>query len=156
MVHRRPRLRGRQHTLLETVVALLLFDALRAGGRPLSQIGLLSAFTATAISGLMRNVMVELAVLSEGARLDRRRAVEHALFGLGITVCTTGVGLTAVVVLWLEPATGWVLLVPAALVLLVYHAATKDRARQDTVKFLYEATRTLQDAGGPRTSRSGC
>jgi diguanylate cyclase (GGDEF)-like protein len=136
------------NTLVETILALLLFDLLRSGDQPLGPAGLLSAFAATAISGVMRNVIIELAVMSEGTRLDPRRALAHMAFGLSVTVCTTGLALAAVVVLWLEPRASWVLLVPAGMVLLVYHAATKDRARQDTVKFLYEATKTLQDAGG--------
>jgi hypothetical protein len=55
--------------------------------------------------------------------------------------------LALVVVLWLDARASWVLAVPAGLVLLTYHLATKDRARQGTVSFLYETTKALQGAG---------
>ena len=132
-------------TLLEVAAALVIAGAMRPPGEPIGPIGLLAALVATVGSGILRNVAIVLALRTEGVAIDRR-TVEHLLIGLGINICATGMALALVVVLWLDARASWVLAVPAGLVLLTYHLATKDRARQDTVSFLYETTKALQGA----------
>jgi diguanylate cyclase (GGDEF)-like protein len=133
-------------TLLEVAAALVIAGAMRPPGEPIGPIGLLAALVATVGSGVVRNIAIVLALRTEGVAIDRR-TVEHLLIGLGINICATSVALALVVVLWLDARASWVLAVPAGLVLLTYHLATKDRARQDTVSFLYEATKALSRAG---------
>ena len=142
-------------TLLEVAAALVIAGAMRPPGEPIGPIGLLAALVATVGSGILRNVAIVLALRTEGVAIDRR-TVEHLLIGLGINICATGMALALVVVLWLDARASWVLAVPAGLVLLTYHLATKDRARQDTVSFLYETTKASRVPTTRRASPSTC
>ena len=132
-------------TIFESGVALVVFGILCPTGDSVGPGGLLAAFAAVVVSGLLRHLVVELALRTEGIRHQTRRALRHMLFGFCVSISTSGLALVALIVLWRDARVAWVLAVPTALVGLVYHVATKDRARQDSVQFLYEATRALQD-----------
>ena len=131
-------------TLLVVSAGLSVFHLLGPADKPLAPTGLLAALLAVSCADLLRGLLIDLGMLTSGIGLDLQRWRENLTFGLGVTLATASLGLLAVMLLWRDATTSWLLLLPAALVALVYHASTRDRRQQDSLQFLYEITQLLQ------------
>jgi signal transduction histidine kinase len=64
--------------------------------------------------------------------------------GQAVTITNTSIAVIGVTILWTEPAAGWLLLVPVAILVPAYRAYVAGRQRHLSLESLYQATRLLQ------------
>jgi signal transduction histidine kinase len=131
------------HFSLGVCVAGILFHWMMDPADPLGPWGWAAAFTATIVTDLMGALLVGLAIaLAEGDRI--RLSAQLVGVGQAVTLTNTSIAVIAVTILWTEPAAGWLLLVPVAILVPAYRAYVAGRQRHLSLESLYQATRLLQ------------
>jgi diguanylate cyclase (GGDEF)-like protein len=106
-----------------------------------------ATFAAVFVSALTGAVLVFCAIgLSEGAIPSRRLA---GMLGADLLVAltNTSVALSGATIVAHDLAASWLLLPPAAILLLAYRAWVSERAKHQSLEFLYGVTRTLSRGG---------
>jgi diguanylate cyclase (GGDEF)-like protein len=123
---------------LSTCVAAVIFHKVAALGTPLGTAGWAAAFGATFATDVLAAFMINLAIsVSQG------KAPKFAhFFGIGsvAVASNTCLALVATTILWTHPASAWLLLALAAIMLLAYHAYGSLRQKHDSLELLYEST----------------
>jgi diguanylate cyclase (GGDEF)-like protein len=123
---------------LSTCVAAVIFHEVAALGNPLGAAGWVGAFSATFATDVLAAFMINLAIsVSQG------KAPKFAhFFGIGsvAVASNTCLALIATTILWTHPASAWLLLALAAIMLLAYHAYGTLRQKHDSLELLYEST----------------
>jgi len=131
---------------LEASVAGAIFYTLITHGNALLLRGWGITFLATAAAMSMSIVMVALAIsLSEG-RLRMETMQAGFTYGSMVALTNTSLGLVAAQIIWREPHAAWLLLVPTGLLFLSYRAYLDQREKHESLEFLYESTRSVQDS----------
>ena len=105
-----------------------------------------ATFAAVGVSSLVGAVLVFWAIgLAEGAVPSRQLA---AMMGADIVVAltNTSVGLACASVVAEDVRSGWLLLPPAAILLLAYRAYLSERTKHQSLEFLYEVARSVSRA----------
>ncbi len=130
------------HFFLESVLAILVFHAFHSGN-PLEVMGWTATFLTTFVIALVADLTVGAAVsLSEGKM--QLQAMFHGLaFGKVVSATNTSIGLIGVMILWMNPESAWLLIVPAAILFFAYRAYTGERQQHESLEFLHESTRVL-------------
>jgi diguanylate cyclase (GGDEF)-like protein len=134
------------HFCLEACVATIVFHQLVALGKPLGAAGIIATFTPLILTSLIAVGAIFLAIsLSEG-RLQLEKFGSVLASGLIVTTTNTSIGLLGVWIIWTNPAGAWVLLIPTATVFIAYRAYTSERQKRQSLDFLNESTRILQES----------
>ncbi|HEX9969628.1 MAG TPA: hypothetical protein VGB03_05775, partial [Acidimicrobiales bacterium] len=128
---------------LSPSIAVAVFRFLHPGTSPLTLRAVAVAMAAVSASVVVCAVSISAAIaLAEGRpRLDKLAASFVGNFLAGVT--NASLGLMAVVLLWIDAVAGWLMVVPAAVILIAYRSLTQSREKQDGLEFLYEASRVL-------------
>ncbi len=133
---------------LTGVLATIVLHAL--AGAP-SEIGPAvwgATFVAVFVSALTGAVLVFCAIgLSEGSIPSRKLA---GMLGADLLVAltNTSVALSGATIVAQDLRAGWLLIPPAAVLLLAYRAWVSERAKHQSLEFLYGVTRSLTQGGG--------
>jgi signal transduction histidine kinase len=131
---------------LGTTAAALIFHTLVAHGDPLGRVGWVAVFLSTVAASSLGVLAIFIAIsLSEG-KLQLRQGPQALGMALGITVTNTSLALIAVMILWRDPTSSWLLLVPTAMLFLTYRLYTAERQKHDSLEALYSATQGLQQS----------
>lgn len=132
------------HYSLETGVAIVIFHGLLIPSEALHLQGWLVAFLATVVATGMSILMIAAAIsLSEGS-LRLETIPQGALYGSIVTVANTSLALIAVEVIWQGRPVAWLLLVPTLLLFFAYRAYISQREKHESLKLLYESSRSVQ------------
>jgi diguanylate cyclase (GGDEF)-like protein len=132
------------HFFIEGCLAVIIFHYVVRLGEPIGAAGWAGTFIATSVTSLIGVLMIMMAIgLSEG-RFDWKALPKTAGLGLLVTAANTSLALIAVTILWQDPMAVWLLIVPTVTLFLAYRAYTSERAKHDSLEFLYETTRMLQ------------
>lgn len=131
---------------LEASVAGAIFYTFITRGDALLLEGWGITFLATAAAMSMSILMVAVAIsLSEGRlRLETMQA--GFTYGSMVALTNTSLALVAAQIIWREPHATWLLLVPTGLLFLSYRAYLEQREKHESLEFLYESTRSVQDS----------
>jgi len=132
---------------LQCVIALIVFHwLLGAAHSPDSALGWGAAIAATATSsGVGIAAIVAAIVISQ--RQIPARTVRTFAMGLAATFTTTNLGVVAAVAVSDGRYLGGPLLIMAAVLVLAYRAYGGERARRDSLEFLYQASQVTQGTG---------
>ena len=134
------------HYSLETGLAVTIFHGLLVPSEALHiqgwSVAFLATVTATGISILMIAVAIS---LSEGS-LRLETIPQGALYGSVVTIANTSLALIAVEVIWQKRPVAWLLLVPTLLLFLAYRAYVGQREKHESLKLLYESSRSVQNS----------
>jgi diguanylate cyclase (GGDEF)-like protein len=134
------------HFCLEATLATILFHQLVALGNPLGPYGVLATFVPLILTSLIAVVAIFLAIsLSEG-RLQLERFGSVLASGLTVTATNTSIGLLGVWIVWTNPGGAWLLAIPTITVFIAYRAYTAERQKRQSLDFLNESTRILQES----------
>ena len=128
----------------QVCLALLLFHPIVALGDPLGAAGWAATIIVTQSLDLASSLLVALAIsLSAGERLTLR-----GLLGVGtaITFANTSLALLAVLLVWKNPASIWMLAVAATVVFLGLHAHGSLRTTHNQLRALYDSNRAAETA----------
>jgi len=123
---------------LSTCVAAIIFHEVAALGNPLGAAGWVAAFGATFATDVLAAFMINLAISVSQGKVPK---FAH-FFGIGsvAVASNTCLALVATTILWTHPASAWLLLALAAIMLLAYHAYGSLRQKHDSLELLYEST----------------
>jgi diguanylate cyclase (GGDEF)-like protein len=134
------------HFLLETCVAIAVFHWLVGALGDSGPLGWVATYTATSVTTLLGVLAVFTAIsLSEGkAQFDNLR--QMLPLGLVVTCTNSSLALIGVTVLVANPESVWLLLVPTATLFIAYRAYTAERERHESLEFLYDSTRILNQS----------
>ncbi|HEX5267434.1 MAG TPA: EAL domain-containing protein [Acidimicrobiales bacterium] len=131
---------------LQTVLALVVFHALVDGHDPTGAVGwgvaLLAAVTCAAVA--LANIVGAI-VLSQ-ARVQVRQAAETFALGLAATFTTTNLGVIAASLLATKLYLVAPLVVLTAVLVVAYQAYAGERARRDSLEFLFRASQVTQSS----------
>jgi diguanylate cyclase (GGDEF)-like protein len=134
------------HFCLEACVATIVFHQIVQLGKPLGTAGVLATFTPLLLTSFIAVIAIFFAIsLSEGkVQLEKFGSVLGS--GLIVTTTNTSIGLLGVWIIWTNPAGAWLLLIPTATVFIAYRAYTAERQKRQSLDFLNESTRILQES----------
>src|SRR6266568_1965999 len=129
---------------LEAALATVVFDTLGGVAASTQPRAWAAAFLAASASVVLAGVLVPLAVwLAEGTM--PLAVVSRAFLLMFVTtMANTSLALIAVTILWRDPWTAWLLVVPVATLFLAYRAYTTEREKHERLEFLHESTRILE------------
>ncbi|MDQ1708636.1 MAG: hypothetical protein QOG49_21, partial [Frankiaceae bacterium] len=131
--------------MLSGSLAIITFNALSGGAHELGPRAWLAASVAALVYATTIAVLVAVAVsLSEGRPQGARLAIVASMAGIGL-ITNVSLGLIAAMVLRYEPASAWILLVPAAGMFLAYRAYNSEREKHESLEFLYHSARILNE-----------
>lgn len=140
------------HYALEAVVAATVFFTVVGGADPTSPRGWAAALLAAGTSALLGEVLVAAAILLSEGELSPRELLGSVVTGLAITATNASLALVGVLLLWRDPAAGWLLTVPSGALFLAYRAYTKDRQKEERIELLRRSAAAMQDAGDVEAS----
>jgi diguanylate cyclase (GGDEF)-like protein len=130
--------------LLGGSVGLVIFEAIQITAGPAGPAVWVGAFAATLANGLVGTLAIAVAIsLSEGRPEFGKMATVLALSTV-ITVTNTSLALLGVKILEAAPDAVWLLAIPIVTVTLAYRAYISERAKHETLQFLFESSRILQ------------
>jgi len=126
---------------LEASLAALIFYSLIGSKNPIGMDGWLATFPAILAWALTQYVLIGLAISLADGRLQLATILQGIGVGMTVTVTNACLALVGVTMLWREPSSGWLLLVPMATLFFAYRAYTNERQKHESIESLYETTR---------------
>jgi diguanylate cyclase (GGDEF)-like protein len=130
--------------VLGGAVGLLIFEAVPVGIGAPGPAAWIAAFGATLANGVVGTLAIAVAIsLAEGRPEFGKLATVLALSTV-ITVTNTSLALLGVTILDVAPGAIWLLAIPIVTVALAYRAYISERAKHETLEFLFESSRILQ------------
>lgn len=130
---------------LSASLAILTFDALTGSATDLGPRAWLAAAAAALVYDATNVTCVSVAIsLSEGRPQFARIHLVLSMAMLG-GLTNVSLGLVAATVLRYEPTATWLLLVPAAGMLVAYRAYNSEREKHESLEFLYHSARILNE-----------
>ncbi|MBW3651910.1 MAG: diguanylate cyclase, partial [Actinobacteria bacterium] len=130
------------HFFLGGVLAIIAFARV-VQVEPVGPLGWSGALLATVLVTLIGHAAITAATLLSGTQPHVDRLSQVLSLGLVGTVTSTTLALVSVDMLWRDPRSVVLLLVPAAMAFLVYQGYMEDRARAEGPDVIYESTRML-------------
>ncbi len=133
---------------LTAAVASITLHALLPVAAEIGPAAWLAVFAAVVHASLTASVLVFCAIgLAEGGIPSRRLA---GMLGADLVVALTNasVALAGATVVVNDPRAAWLLLPPAAMLLVAYRAYVSERSKHRSLEFLYGVTRSLSRGGG--------
>jgi signal transduction histidine kinase len=131
---------------LGTTGAILIFRTVIAHGDPLGRTGWIAVFLSTIVASALGVLAIFIAItLSEG-KFQLHQRPQALAMAMGITITNTSLALIGVMILWRDPTSSWLLLVPTAMLFLTYRLYTAERQKHDSLESLYSATQGLQQS----------
>jgi diguanylate cyclase (GGDEF)-like protein len=134
------------HFGLEAGLATIVFHALRGSSTHISPEAWAGAFAATAMTSVVGVTMIFTAITLSRGEPGFRQLGRALTFGLIAAITNTSLGLIGITILSARPAAAWLLAVPAATLFLAYRAYAEERRKHESLGFLYEATRIVNQS----------
>jgi diguanylate cyclase (GGDEF)-like protein len=135
------------HMALEATIAVVAFRFLDSGADPLAFRAVAVACVATAAAVTIGTLSISTAISLYEGRPDPEKLAASVLANFVAGLANTAVGLVAVGLLFLDPGALWLLAVPTAALFTAYRSLTHAREKQESLEFLYEASRVLHRGG---------
>jgi diguanylate cyclase (GGDEF)-like protein len=131
------------HMAVGTGTALWVFHALGPGADPVSTRAGLVAMAATAAAVCVSAPAVVAVIWLYERRPPAAKLAQGVLVHFAAGAANTSLGLMAVVLMWVRPGAGWLMVVPAGVILAAYRTILVSRRKQESLQFLYEASGIL-------------
>jgi len=128
---------------LEAAIAAVVFNLMYGAFGATGRGGFICALVATSASILVGSVVVPVAVWLAEGQLPLSMVMRAFLIMFVTSITNTFLALIAVTILWRDPWTAWLLVVPVATLFLAYRAYTSERRKHERLEFLHESTRIL-------------
>ncbi|MGI8794523.1 MAG: putative bifunctional diguanylate cyclase/phosphodiesterase, partial [Acidimicrobiales bacterium] len=146
LVHRRQsRLKfafNLSHFFFGAVMASVVFNKV-VYSDPLGPEGWGGAIFGIVVATLISHAAITTASSLSGGRPEVDKLPRVLLIGITGSVANAALGLMAVTLLWVEPRSIWLMVVPIAVCFVAYNAYVAERNRSETMEFIYESTRML-------------
>jgi PAS domain S-box-containing protein len=134
----------------ETSIAVWFFRTIVQGSPPVSPLGWSAALFAMVASSVTAVVVINIVIALHQGRATFLQLGEALTLGVTVTVVNSCVALLFVTVLWHQPESAWLMLVPFAAIYFAYRSTQSERRRRKSITHLYNLGRELQ--GSVRTA----
>jgi diguanylate cyclase (GGDEF)-like protein len=124
-------------------VALIVYHGLLRGDDPTGPVAWAAALAATVVAGITGVVLLAAGISLAEGKVDWRELLIMLRVDAMVTVSMTCIGLALTTLLILDARSAWLLLLPAAMLMLAYRAYLGERQRRERLDFLYDATHAL-------------
>ena len=131
------------HFFFEACLALVVYRAVLGHHDPASPWGWVAAFSATMLTDLVSALTISAAIWLYDRQLDRRLMVQVLVGGLLAAITNTSLALLAVIVLGVNVAAVWLLVVVAAILFLAYRTYSSLIQNYARTELLYGFTRAV-------------
>lgn len=131
---------------LQATFAAIVFQAVVAGHDPVRWTGWIATFAATVSAFVLAGLAMSVVMYLAEGKVPALTQLAGA--GMVASIANTSLGLTAATILWARIEAGWLLMFPAALLLLAYRAYAHQRHKHESLESLYDSTRALQRSLG--------
>jgi signal transduction histidine kinase len=132
------------HQFVGAGLAVAIFQGVAAPGEVGPSVWV-AAFAATTFAAVLADVLIGLAISFSEGKLEFGTSLRMLGMAVVGTVANTSLALVGAVVMWRDPAASVLLLVPAGALILAYRAYTEQRQKRESLEFLYEAMRSLDE-----------
>ena len=134
----------------ETSIAVWFFLTIVHGSQPVSPLGWSAALFAMVASSVTAVVVINIVIALHQGRATFLQLGEALTLGVTVTVVNSCVALLFVTVVWHQPESAWLMVVPFAALYFAYRSAQSERRRRQSITHLYNLGRELQ--GSVRTA----
>ncbi|HEY5649897.1 MAG TPA: ATP-binding protein [Acidimicrobiia bacterium] len=128
---------------LQAVASVIVFRAVIQLGDPLGVYGWLGVLMAAALSLLIADFLITIAVGFSGARPSRAEANDVLRFSAIAAGMNVALGLVAVTIVNAQPEAAWLAFIPIGVLLVAYRAYTSQMDEQLRTAAMYEISRDL-------------
>lgn len=132
---------------LQTGIAIVLFRGLVSLGSPQGWMGWAAAAAATTSALVVATLLIGVAIRLSGRHLNRDELLEVLGLATVATLMNTSLALIGVHLIWTTPSTAWLALVPPVVLFFAYRAYMSQREERSRLESLYQAMRSLHEAG---------
>ena len=134
----------------ESAIAVWFFLTIVHGSPPVSPLGWSAALFAMVASSVTAVVVINIVIALHQGRATFLQLGEALTLGVTVTVVNSCVALLFVTVLWHQPESAWLMVVPFAALYFAYRSTQSERRRRQSITHLYNLGRELQ--GSVRTA----
>lgn len=131
------------HMAANTGVALAVFHGLGPGRDPVTVRAFLVTMAATMAAVIVASSSISIVISLYERRRPTRKLLGTVAANFMAGATNTSLALTAVVLVRFDSGSGWFMAVPAGVLLLAYRSLVVSRRKQETLQFLYAASRIL-------------
>jgi diguanylate cyclase (GGDEF)-like protein len=132
---------------LQAALAVVVFRSVVSAGDPNTWLGWVATILAVVWVLIVATTLISAAIRLSGGRLNRREMIEVLGLSIIATLMNTSLALIAVHLVWSTPATAWLALVPPVVLFFAYRAYMSQREERSRLESLYQAMRSLHEAG---------
>jgi PAS domain S-box-containing protein len=134
----------------ETSIAVWFFLTIVHASPPVTPLGWSAALFAMVASSVTAVVVINIVIALHQGRATFLQLGEALTLGVTVTVVNSCLALLFVTVLWHQPESAWLMVVPFAALYFAYRSAQSERRRRQSITHLYNLGRELQ--GSVRTA----
>ena len=133
---------------VETDAALLVFHNLRGDHGAMSAVGWASVFAGTLAASVSTSLLIALIATATGGRGQFRRLPQVLAFALPATALNTAIGLAGARLMWHDPISSVIMVIPVLALALAYRGWLGEREKHERMRLLYETSRAFQTVRG--------
>jgi PAS domain S-box-containing protein len=138
----------------ETSIAVWFFHVIVQGSEPVGPVGWTAALVAMLASSVVAVVVINMVIALHQGRETFLQLGEALTLGVTVTVVNSCVALLFVTVVWHQPESAWLMVVPVAALYFAYRSASSERQKRKSITHLFNLGRELQ--GSVQTDRVIC
>jgi len=128
----------------ETSIAVWFFHTIVQGSQPISPVGWSAALVAMLASSFVAVIVINLIIAMHQGRKTFLQLGEALTLGITVTVVNSCLALLFVTVIWRQPDSAWLMVVPVAALYFAYRSAQSERSKRKSITHLFNLGRELQ------------
>ncbi len=128
----------------ETSIAVWFFHTIVQGSEPVGPVGWAAALFAMLASSVVAVIVINLIIAMHQGRETFLQLGEALTLGVTVTTVNSTLALLFVTVIWHQPESAWLVVVPVAALYFAYRSAQSERSKRKSITHLYNLGRELQ------------
>jgi PAS domain S-box-containing protein len=128
----------------ETSIAVWFFHTIVQGSEPVGPVGWAAAVFAMLASSVVAVVVINLVIALHQGRETFLQLGEALTLGVTVTIVNSCLALLFVTVIWHQPGSAWLMVVPMGALYFAYRSAASERRKRKSITHLYNLGRELQ------------
>jgi PAS domain S-box-containing protein len=128
----------------ETSIAVWFFHTIVTGSQPVGPAGWSAAVFAMLASSVVAVIVINMVIALHQGRETFLQLGEALSLGVTVTAVNSCLALLFVTVIWHQPQSAWLILVPVAALYFAYRSAQSERRKRKSITHLFNLGRELQ------------
>lgn len=128
---------------LQTSVVVGVFELLTASADPLGPAGWIGVVAGVTATVIVSNTMISAAIRLSGGTLSREDRSTMYMLSTGAALMNSALALVSATMIWTRPGSGWIGILPPAILYFSYRAYLGQKVERDRLQSLYEMSGEL-------------